>query len=120
MKDSTRARVAAVVGAAAKKDHVSSVYDYNSGIYRRISANVERGCVSGFDYRTSTHLTGSGANNTLSFYDYETSSHVQLQLNGDQFSGFDYHTNSHFSGTINGNSISLYDYGTGQHYSFSA
>lgn len=117
MKDPTRARVAAVVGAAAMKRNVSSVYDYSSGNHRNTSAKVENGRVSGYDYNTSTHFSGGGSN--LDFYDYDTSAHVQLKMNGNQFNGFDYYTNSHFSGSVNGSSISLYDHETGQHYTFS-
>lgn len=117
MKGTTRARVAAVVGAATKKQNVSSVYDYSTGSHRNTSVKVENGRVSGYDYNTSSHFSGASSN--LDFYDYDTSAHVQLKLNGNQFTGFDYHTGSHFSGSVNGSSISLYDYETGQYYNFS-
>jgi hypothetical protein len=119
MKDSTRARVASVVGAAFKNKDVSSVYDYASGSYKNTSVKVKDGKVSGYDYSTSSHYSGDGQRGKLDFYDYETSSHVQLNIDGEKFSGYDYHTSNHFSGTINGNSISLYDYETGQYYNFS-
>lgn len=117
MKDSTRARVAAVVAAAFRKTSVSSVYDYQAGRHRFTSANASSGRVSGYDHDTSSHF--SGGSSDLDFYDYETSSHVQLRLEENRFSGYDYHTGAHFQGTISGNSITLYDYQTGQHYNFS-
>ncbi|GAU08884.1 hypothetical protein [Desulfoplanes formicivorans] len=118
MKDSTRAKVAAAVGAAYKKKSVSSVYDYSTGSHKSISAKVENGTLSGFDYGSSSHFSG-GSNDKLDFYDYETSSHVQLKLEGSKFSGYDYHSSNHFSGNINGSFVSIYDYETGQHYNFS-
>ena len=117
MKDSTRARVAAAVGAAVKQKRISGVFDYQSGKHRQASADVSHGKVTGFDYDSSTHFSGGGSKK-LDFFDYETSSHVQLKLDGKKFSGFDYYTSSHFSGTISGNSISLYDYETGQYYNY--
>lgn len=119
MKESTRARVAATIAAAAKGRSVSSVYDYGTGRHRNASVRVEGGSVRGYDYSTGSHFSGGSAGN-LDFYDYETSSHIQLKLDGDRFSGYDYHSQHHFSGTVRGSSISLYDYGTGRHYSFSA
>ena len=119
MKDTTRARVAAVVAAASRNRKVSSVFDYGAGSYRNASAEVRSGRVTGFDYGTSSHFTGSGSGK-LDFFDYETSSHVQLKTDGDKFSGFDYHTGSHFSGTVRGNAIVVYDYGTGQHHNYGA
>jgi hypothetical protein len=118
MKDSTRARVAAAVAAAAKGKKVSSVYDYSAGQHRNASAELRNGNVKGYDYSTSSHF--SGGSRDLNFYDYETSAHVQLKLDGEKFKGYDYHTGAHFSGTVRGRSISLYDYETGQHYNFSA
>jgi hypothetical protein len=118
MKKSTRAKVAAAVGASHKNKSISSVYDYNAGAHRNLSAKVNSGKLNGYDYGTSSHFSGGG-NGKLDFYDYETSSHVQLKLEGGKFSGYDYHTSQHFSGTITNNSISLYDYETGQHYSYS-
>jgi hypothetical protein len=118
MKEPTRARVAAVVGATIKKKKVSSVYDYSQGGHRSASAKVTDGKVSGYDYDTSSHFSGGGGGK-LDFYDYDTSAHVQLKLNGNKFKGYCYHTGSHFSGTVKGSSISLYDYETGQHYNFS-
>lgn len=118
MKGSTRARVAAIVGAASNVRAVSSVYDYSCGEYRTISVSVNNGHVSGYDYDTSTHFSG-GSGGNLNFYDYETSQHVQLNLNGNSVNGYDYHSGQHFSGTITGNAVSLYDYETGQYYNYS-
>lgn len=118
MKESTRARVAAIVGSAAGRKRVSAVYDYSVGGYRNASVDVAGGNVTGFDYATSTHFSGGGSGN-LDFYDYETSKHVQLKLEGNQFSGYDYHSGKHFSGTVSGGTISLYDYETSQHYNYS-
>ncbi len=117
MTDSTRARVAAALAAAAKQRHVTGVYDYQAGRHRRASADASGSGVRGFDYDSGTHF--SGGCEALNFFDYENSAHVQLKLEGNKVSGFDYHTSSHFSGTVNGSSISLYDYQTGRHYSFS-
>ena len=118
MTDPTRARVAAAVASAARKETISSVYDYAGGRYRRATASFSGNGLSGFDYDTGTHFSGGGGR--LDFFDYQNSAHVQLRLEGNQFSGFDYHTSSHFSGNVSGSSISLYDYQTGRHYSFSA
>jgi hypothetical protein len=119
MKESTRARVASIVGAAFKEKKINSVYDYASGKYRNTSVKVKGGKVNGYDYSSSSHYSGGGQGGKLDFYDYETSSHVQLKLDGKKYSGYDYHTGKHFSGTISGNSISLYDYETGQYYNYS-
>ena len=119
MKDSSRARVAAVVAAAANAKRISSIYDYLASSYRSISAEVDTGRISGYDYSTSSHFSGGGGGQ-LGFFDYETSAHVQLTLEDKRFSGYDYHTGQHFSGTVNGHSVSLYDYQTGQYYNYSA
>jgi hypothetical protein len=120
VKDSTRARIAATVGAAAREEKVGGVYDYAGGGHHNASVKVSDGGVSGFDYSTSSHFSGSnGPVGKLDFFDYENSAHVQLRINGRSFKGFDYHTSSHFTGSVNGRSISLYDYGTGRHYSYS-
>ncbi|GAA6170817.1 hypothetical protein NBRC116592_04870 [Colwellia sp. KU-HH00111] len=118
MKDSTRARVAAAVGAAFKEKSISSVYDHTTGNHNNISAKVTNGKLNGFDYSTSSNFSG-GSKKKLDFFDYDTSAHVQLKLEGKKFSGFDYHSSQHFSGNINGQSISIYDYQTGQHYNYS-
>ncbi len=119
MKESTRARVAAVIGAAINQQHVSGVYDHGSGSHRNVSASIKDGKVSGYDYDTSSHFSGVRSGD-LGFYDYDNSTHVQLKLDGHKFTGYDYHTSNHFSGEVNGKSISLYDYETGQYYNFSA
>lgn len=120
MEDSTRARVASVLGAVVRDGKVSSVYDHSAGDHRSTTTRVENGKVQGYDYSTGSHFAGSNNSGTrLDFYDYDTSSHVQLRRDGNRFSGYDYHTGSHFSGTVNGRSISLYDHQTGQHYSYS-
>lgn len=118
MKESARARVAAIVRAAASGKAVSSVYDYLSSRHRTTSVTVSNGGVSGYDHDTSSHFSGSGGGGNLNFYDYETSNHVALKMNGSHFSGYDYHSGKHFSGSINGNAVSLYDYETGQHYNY--
>ena len=118
MKDSARARVAAIVGAASKGKNISSVYDYSSGGHRNTSVSINGGQISGFDYTTSSHFSGGGSGN-LDFYDYETSKHVQLKMNGNNFDGYDYHSGRHFSGTVNSGSVSLYDYETAQHHNYS-
>ncbi len=119
MKNSARARVAAIVVAAANSTKVSSVYDYSTGEHKNASTCVQDGKIRGYDYSTGSHFSGSGSRD-LNFYDYETSAHVNLELSGNRFKGYDYHTGSHFSGTIRGRSISLYDYETGHYYNFSA
>lgn len=119
MKESTRARVAAAVAAAAKGGKVNAVYDYSAAQYRNASADVRGGRVTGYDYSTSSHFSGGGSGK-LDFYDYENAAHVQLKLEGDKFSGYDYHTQSHFSGTVRGSSISLYDYQVGGYFNFTA
>lgn len=78
MKDSTRARVAAAVGAAALKKNVTSVYDYSASGHKNISASVSNGSLSGYDYSTSSHFSGGGSG-SLDFYDYHNSKHVQLK-----------------------------------------
>lgn len=121
MKNGTRARVAAVVAAAAQRNRVSSIFDYSSSSYRLATVSIDSGRVSGFDYSSSSHFSGSNASNdAFDFFDYETSSHVSLKVEGSSFSGFDYHTSSHFSGRVNGRSVSLYDYGTSSYYNFAA
>ena len=119
MKDSIRARVASIIGAAFRGEKVSSVYDYTSGSYRTTWAEVTDGKVSGYDYGTSTHYSGCAQGGNLDFYDYEVSAVVKLRLDGSEFAGYDYHSGNHFSGTITGKAISLHDYETGQYYNFS-
>ncbi|MCA7931210.1 hypothetical protein [Burkholderia cepacia] len=117
MKDTTRARVAAAVGAAVLRKNVTSVYDYSSGGYKSISASVGNGSLNGYDYTTSSYFTGSSGT-SLDFYDYHSSKHVLLNLKNGSFDGYDYDSGKHFSGTVNGNSISLYDYETSKHYNY--
>lgn len=118
MKDTTRARVAAIVGSAVKRQSVSSVYDYSMSGHRSISATVSDSGVSGYDYSTSSHFSGGGGG-ALDFYDYHNAKHVQLALDGYSFSGYDYDSGRHFSGTANGGSIAVYDYETSKHYNYS-
>ncbi|MDS0858455.1 hypothetical protein NUV25_12110 [Burkholderia pseudomultivorans] len=117
MKDTTRLRVAAAVGAAALRKNVTAVYDYSSGGYKSISASVGNGSLNGYDYTTSSYFTGS-SRTSLDFYDYHNSKYVQLNLKNNSFDGYDYGSGKHFSGTVNGNLISLYDYETSKHYSY--
>ncbi|WP_143331141.1 hypothetical protein [Burkholderia aenigmatica] len=118
MKDSTRARVAAVVGAAALDKKVSSVYDYGSGKFRTVSVHKrDDGGVSGYDFETSTHFSGGSAD-SLNFYDYQNARHVNLKLDGGKFSGYDYDSGFHFSGTVKSQSISIYDYETGRFHNY--
>lgn len=118
MKDSARARVAAVVASAAAKKSVSSVYDYTTGGHRSVSVDATSGGVTGFDYTTSSHIS-AGSSGNLGFYDYEFGSHVQLDLVGEQFTGYDYLSGTHFSGTVRNGSVSVFDYETGKHHSYS-
>lgn len=119
MKESARARVVAIIGAASKDKSVSSVYDFTNRGYKNISVSINNGQVTGYDYTTSSHFSGNSGTGNLDFYDYETSKHVQLKMNDNNFEGFDYHSRKHFSGTINGTSVSLYDYETCLYYNFS-
>jgi hypothetical protein len=120
MKDSTRARVAAAVGAAVTKRNISSVFDYSAGAHRMTSVKVTDARVTGFDHTSGTHFSGSSTSiEKLDFFDYETSAHVQLRLTDQSFTGFDYHTSSHYSGRVKGNSISIFDYQTSKHYNYS-
>jgi len=118
MNASTRARVAAIVVAAATGKNVSSIYDYERSAYRSMSVKVGNRQVTGYDYEASAHFSGGGSD--LNFYDYDRSAHVQLKLKDKSFSGYDYGTSDHFSGTVNDRSVSLYDYGTCQYYNYSA
>ena len=70
MKESTRARVAAIVGAASSGRAISSVYDYSFGGYKTMTVSVNNGQVSGYDYGTSSHFSGGGGGGNLDFYDY--------------------------------------------------
>jgi len=117
MKVTTRARVAAAVGAATSGRNVSAVYDYSVGRHHNISAAVSQGRVTGYDYTTASHFSGSGS--SLDFFDYHNSKHVQLKRRGAHFEGYDYDSCAHFSGTVSGNAISLYDYETNRHYNYS-
>ncbi len=119
MRDSTRARVAAIVGAASKDQNVSSVYEYASGRHRSTSVYIGNGRVSGYDHGTSSYFFGgSGGSGNLEFFDFETAKHVQLKMNGNNFYGYDHNSVKHFYGTIQAGSLSLYDHETGHHYSF--
>ncbi len=119
MRDSTRARVAAIVGAASRDQNVSSVYEYASGRHRSTSVYIGNGRVSGYDHGTSSYFFGgSGGSGNLEFFDFETAKHVQLKMDGNNFDGYDHHSGKHFSGTVQGGSLSLYDHETGHHYSF--
>ncbi|WP_155629302.1 hypothetical protein [Burkholderia territorii] len=118
MKDSTRARVAAIVGAAAFNKKVSSVYDFGSGKFRTVSAQKrDGGGVSGYDFETSTHFSG-GSSDSLNFYDYQHGRHVNLKLTEGKFSGYDYESGCHFSGTAKSNSVSIYDNELGKFYNY--
>jgi hypothetical protein len=118
MKESMRARVAAVVGAAFKGNPVSSVYDCSDGSHRKTTASIDNGQIYGYDYATSSRFLGFESSGNLNFYDYETLNHVRLKLDGSSFSGYDNHTGKHFSGTITGGAVSLYDYETARPYNF--
>ena len=119
MRDSTRARVAAIVGAASKDQNISTVYDHASGRHRSTSVYIRNGRVSGYDYLTSSYFSGgSGGSGNLDFFDFETARQVQLKMNGNNFDGYDCHSGEHFSGTVHRGSVSLYDYETEHNYSF--
>lgn len=118
MKDTTRARIAAIIGADSKGQSVSSVYDCASGEHKNISVSLNNGQVSGYDYTTSSQFMGDGGPGSLDFYDNETSNNVQLKKTGDSFFGYDYKSGKPFSGTIDEDSLTLYDYETGQHYQY--
>lgn len=117
MKQSTRAKVAAVIAAVMKGQKVSTVYDCSIGSYRNISSEVSEGRVTGYDYSTSSHFSSTSAGK-LDFYDYETSTQVRLKVEGSDFLGYDCHSSQNFSGTIDGNTISLYEHETSQSYSY--
>jgi hypothetical protein len=118
LKDSTRARVAAIIGAASRGQSVSSVYDYSSGDHRNISVSINNGRVSGYDHTSSSHFMGDGGHGNLDFYDYETANNVQLKITENSFFGYDYKSGKPFSGTVSKDSLTLYDYETGQHYRY--
>lgn len=119
MKNSSRARTAAIVGAASTKMKVSSIYDHGKGGYISTSVEVNGNRFNGYDYTTSSHFSGGGSEN-LDYYDYENSAHVSLTIDqNSQFSGYDYDTRNHFSGKVNNRSISFYDYQTRKYYSYS-
>ncbi|SFD03040.1 hypothetical protein [Collimonas sp. OK412] len=118
MKNTTRVRVAAVVGAAALRKDVTAVYDYSMSGFKNISASIAVGAVTGYDYSTSSHFSGGG-NGSLDFYDYHNSKFVQLKLKEKTFEGYDYDSQKFFAGSVSGGSISLYDYETNQYYNYS-
>ncbi len=118
MKEPARARIAAIVGAVSKGQNVTSVYDYNSGNYKKVSLSIKDDCFTGYDYTTYSHFSGSMEQGNLDFYDYETSSNVQIKLINNNFEGYDYFSGKHFSGTVNGDTVSLCDYENGHYFNF--
>ncbi|MGL5007061.1 MAG: hypothetical protein ACRC53_06760 [Plesiomonas sp.] len=121
MQESTRARVAAIIGASACNKRVLSVYDYQAGRYKNTQVKITEGRISGYDLNTQsgfqTHNSRAGK---LDFYDAQTHTKVQLELSGNRFKGYDFHTGKYFHGSINGRNIGLYDTETGRQHHYSA
>jgi len=127
------ARVAAIVGSAALQKVVSAIYDYSAAGHRNVAADARTGSISGYDYSTSSHFSGTGTSTpggirggisggvsgSFDIYDYQRSAHVSFRLDNSVFSGYDYSTSSHFSGSVNASAIWIYDNATGKHYIYS-
>lgn len=121
MQESTRARVAAIIGAAARDKRVLSVYDYHAGRYKNTQVKISRGRIRGYDVNSGSHfMSNQGRPGKLDFYDAQTRSKIQLELSGNRFKGYDFHTGKYFHGSVNGHAIGLYDTETGRVYNYSA
>jgi hypothetical protein len=121
MKETTRARVVAVVSAVYLREDITSVYDNSISDHREIIASAANDEVAGYDHSTESHFTGIDDANkgSLDFFDYHNAKYVHLKLNGSSFDGYDYDTEKHFTGIIEARIVSLYDYETEEYYDYS-
>ena len=147
MQESTRMRVAAVIGSIVRKKapvlqgHSVCGCASQPGLGKlpavEVGSNVVMlsstaakvcGCASRSDSDSdaslrewadrSVRFSNSNAKGHFDFWDPDTSAHVQMMLTEDTLWGFDFHTNCHFSGTILKQTLSIYDYETGRRYDF--
>ena len=101
--------IAAASISHASGKSLSAIYKYgdDSG-FKTIAMKVANGKVTGYDYTTSSHFTGTMPN----LYHYGESCHVQLQAKGNgKYAGFVYGGGGHFEVTVKGKNASFYDYG---------
>jgi hypothetical protein len=118
MMESTRARVATIVGAVRKGMPVCPIRDFSNIDFGTASASIINVLIAGKDFAAEGQFPGNCNFENLDFYDYETLKPVQLEFDGSNFLGFDHHSGRNFSGFITGVSIVLYDYETARNYNF--
>ena len=116
MQESTRMRVAAVIGSIVRKKAPVLQGHSVCGCASRSDSDSDASLREWAD--RSVRFSNSNAKGHFDFWDPDTSAHVQMMLTEDTLWGFDFHTNCHFSGTILKQTLSIYDYETGRRYDF--
>jgi hypothetical protein len=117
MKQHVRAAAAAIALAHSMGRNITGVHDYSGGGYKSISVSISGNNVSGYDYASNCHVSGT----LPSLYHYGVSSHLQLTPNGTgAYNGYDYNTSTHFTVRVSGNRADIYDYGESAYFSYSA
>ena len=115
MQESTRMRVAAVVGTIVRRK-TPVLQEHSIGGCANLGAGDSDASLREWANR-SVHFPNGSAGH-FDFWDPDTSAHVQMMLTEDTLWGFDFHTNCHFSGTILKQTLSIYDYETGRRYDY--
>lgn len=118
IKPHVRAIIAAAAISHATGKTLNSIYQYgqDSG-HKSISMDVKANEVTGYDYTTSAHFTGTIPN----LYHYGASAHVEFKPDGSgKYTGYDYGAGAHFEVKVQGQSASFYDYGGSGWTEFSA
>jgi hypothetical protein len=118
IKPHVRAIIAATAISHATGKKLTSIYQYggDSG-HKSMSVDISGTKVTGYDYGTSSHFTGS----IPSLYHYGEGCHVEFKDKGSgKYTGYVYGVGAHFEVTVKQKSASFYDYSGGGWTQFSA
>jgi hypothetical protein len=119
MKPHVRAATAAVALAHVMGRSINGVHDYSEGLHKIINVAVSGAAVSGYDYTSNCHISGTLPN----LCHHGESSHLQLTPKGSgTYDGYDYDydTSSYFSVKVAGNRADGYDYSESAYFAYSA
>lgn len=99
-----RACIAFIIGLT-ERNHITSVFEYETGKFLLYSSTGNSGNVQVFDFNRNNIVAGPMS----SLFDFATNTIISLTKNGKSFSGFDFASNSYFSGFVNGNIVTIFD-----------
>jgi hypothetical protein len=123
MKPHVRAATAAVAPAHVMGRSINGVHGHSEGRHKIINVAVSGAAVSGYDYTSNCHISGTLPN----LCHHGVSSHLQLTPKGsgtydgyDYDYDYDYDTSSYFSVKVAGNRADGYDYSESAYFAYSA